>query len=55
MKSFAWYFTLVGFLGILMAVARARSERELFLVLATVPAAFLVVRGAEFWRKRKKK
>ena len=53
-KGFGWYFIAVGVFGIVMAFARAKSEREIFLILATVPTAFLVIRGAEFLRKRKK-
>jgi len=55
MKGFGWYFFAVGILGIVTAFARATSEREIFLILATIPTAFLVVRGAEFLRKRGKK
>jgi succinate-acetate transporter protein len=51
-KGFGWYFLLVGIFGIVMAFARAKSEREMFLILATIPMAFLVVRSAEFLRKR---
>lgn len=51
-KGFGLYFVIVGMFGIVMAFARARSEREIFLILATLPTAFLVVRGAEFLRKR---
>jgi hypothetical protein len=54
-KGYGWYFIAVGAFGIVMAFARAKSERELFLILATVPTAFLVLRGAEFLRKRKEK
>jgi len=54
-KGFGWYFLFVGIFGILMAFAQAKSERELFLILATIPMAFLVIRGAEFLRKRKEK
>ena len=54
-KGFGWYFLFVGIFGILVAFARAKSERELFLILATIPTAFLVVRGAEFLRKKKEK
>jgi hypothetical protein len=55
MKAFGWYFLTAGILAIVVAFARAKNEREIFLVLATVPTAFLVVRGAEFLRKRSKK
>jgi hypothetical protein len=54
MKGYGWYFLVVGLFGIVMAFARAKNEREFFLILATVPTAFLVVRGAEFLRKRNK-
>lgn len=54
MKGFGWYFLVVGVFGISMAFARAKSEKEVFLILATIPTAFLVVRGAEFLRKKKK-
>ena len=53
-KGFGWYFLAVGIFGIVMAFARAKSEREVFLILATIPTAFLVIRGAEFLRKRKR-
>jgi succinate-acetate transporter protein len=53
-RGFGWYFIALGVFGIVMAFARAKSEREIFLILATVPTAFLVIRGAEFIRKRKK-
>jgi uncharacterized membrane protein HdeD (DUF308 family) len=55
MKAFGWYFLVVGIFGIATAFARAKNERELFLILATIPTAFLVVRGADFLRKRNKK
>jgi hypothetical protein len=55
MKGFGWYFIVVGILGLAMAFARAKNEREMFLILVTIPAAFLVVRGAEFLRKRSRK
>jgi succinate-acetate transporter protein len=54
-KGYGWYFLLVGIFGLLMAFARAKNEREVFLLLATIPTAFLVVRGAEFLRKRNNK
>ena len=54
-KGFGLYFVAVGIFGIVMAFARARSEREILLILATIPTAFLVIRGAEFLRKRKEK
>ena len=53
-KGYGLYFFLIGIFGIIMAFARAKSERELFLILATIPTAFLVIRGAEFFRKRNK-
>jgi hypothetical protein len=53
-KGYGLYFLALGIFGIVMAFARAKSEKEVFLILATIPAAFLVVRGAEFLRKRKK-
>jgi hypothetical protein len=55
MKAFGWYFLIVGIFGIVTAFARAKNEREFFLILATIPTAFLVIRGAEFLRKRGKK
>jgi hypothetical protein len=55
MKGIGWYFIVVGILGLAMAFARAKNEREMFLILATIPAAFLVIRGAEFLRKRSRK
>jgi succinate-acetate transporter protein len=54
-KVFGWYFIAVGIFGIVMAFARARSEREIFFILATIPTAFLVLRGAEFLRTRRNK
>ena len=53
-KGYGWYFLVVGIFGIMTAVARAKNEREFFLILATVPTAFLVVRLADFLRKRNK-
>jgi hypothetical protein len=55
MKGFGWYFIVLGSFGLVMAFARAKNEREVFLILATIPAAFLVVRGADFLRKRNQK
>ena len=55
MQGYGWYFLIVGALGIGLAFAKAKNEREVFLILATIPAAFLTVRAAEFWRKRNKK
>jgi succinate-acetate transporter protein len=54
-KGLGWYFILVGIFGIVIAFARAKSEREIFLILATIPTAFLVLRGAEFLRTRRNK
>lgn len=54
-KGLGWYFLAVGMFGILMAFARARSERDVFLILATIPTAFLILRGAEFLRRRSDK
>ncbi len=51
MKRYGWYFFLVGMFGLVMAFARAKSEREVFLILATIPTAFLVVRFAGFLDK----
>ena len=51
-KGYGWYFLIVGIFGIVTAFARAKSERELFLVLAMIPTAFLVLRGMEFLRGR---
>jgi hypothetical protein len=53
-KGYGWYFVLVGIFGIATAFARAKSEREVFLILATIPTAFLVIRGAEFFTRRNK-
>lgn len=54
MQKYGWYFFIVGIFGIVTAVARAKNEREIFLVMATIPAAFLVVRVVGFLGKRKK-
>ena len=54
MKRYGWYFFLVGTFGLVMAFARAKTEREVFLILATIPTAFLVVRFAGFLDKRNK-
>lgn len=54
MKGFGWYFLVVGIFGIVMALAKAKSEREFFLTLATIPTAFLVVRFAGFLNKKNK-
>jgi succinate-acetate transporter protein len=55
MQGYGWYFLVIGVFGIIMALARAKNEKEAFLVLATIPTAFLTVRLAEFLRKRNKK
>ena len=55
MQGYGWYFVLVGMLGIFTALARAKNEREVFLVLATIPTAFLVVRVVRFYNRRNKK
>jgi succinate-acetate transporter protein len=55
MQGYGWYFLIVGIFGIGLAFARAKNEREIFLILATIPTAFLTVRAAEFLRKRNKK
>jgi hypothetical protein len=54
MKGYGWYFLVMGLLGIVMALARAKNEREFFLTLATIPTAFLVIRFAGFLNKRNK-
>ena len=54
MKRFGLYFFFVGVFGIVMAFARAKSEREVFLILATIPTAFLIVRFAGVLNKRNK-
>ena len=51
-KGYGFYFLVLGIFGITMAFARAKSEQEAFLILATIPTAFLIIRGAEFLRKR---
>ena len=53
-KGYGWYFVFVGIFGIVMAFARAKSEREVFLILATIPTAFLVVRFTGLLNKRNK-
>jgi hypothetical protein len=53
-KGYRWYFFAVGIFGIVMAFARAKNETEVFLILATVPTAFLVVRFAGLLNKRNK-
>jgi len=55
MQGYGWYFLLVGIVGIATALARANNEREFFLVLATIPTAFLVVRVVGFLNKRSRK
>lgn len=55
MHGYGWYFVLVGIFGIVTALARAKNEREFFLVLATIPTAFLAVRVMGFLSKRNKK
>lgn len=52
MKGYGWYFVLVGLFGMVTAFARAKSEREVFLILATIPTAFLTIRVMEFLRKK---
>lgn len=54
MQKYGFYFLLVGIFGIATAVARAKNEREIFLVLASIPTAFLVVRIMGSLRKRNK-
>ena len=54
-KGYGWYFLIVGIFGIVTAFARAKSEREFFLVMAMIPTAFLVIRGMEFLKKRNDK
>ena len=51
-KGYGWYFIVVGIFGIVLAFARAKNEREVFLILATIPTAFLVVRFAGFLNKK---
>lgn len=53
-KGYGLYFLAVGTFGIMMAFARAKSEREVFLILATIPTAFLIVRFAGFLNKNSK-
>jgi hypothetical protein len=54
MKAYGWYFLLLGVFGIVTAFVRAKNEREVFLILATIPAAFLAIRMMESWQKRSK-
>ena len=53
-KGYGWYFFVVGIFGIVTAAARARNQSEVFLVLATIPTAFLVLRIVNFLSKRSK-
>jgi hypothetical protein len=53
-KGYGWYFLAVGVVGIVMALAKAKNEKEFFFTLATIPTAFLVVRFAGFLNKRNK-
>jgi hypothetical protein len=53
-KGYGWYFFFVGIFGIVMAFAKAKSEGEVILILATIPTAFLVVRFAGLLGKRNK-
>jgi hypothetical protein len=46
---------MIVIFGIITALAIAKNEKEFFLVLATIPTAFLAVRVAGFLGKRKKK
>ena len=55
MQGYGWYFILLGIFGIGIALAKAKNEREFFLVLATVPTAFLTIRVVAFLRDRSKK
>lgn len=55
MRQYGWYFMFVGLFGIVTALARSKNEREFYLVLATIPAAFLIVRVVDFLSKRSKK
>jgi succinate-acetate transporter protein len=43
-KGYGLYFFFVGIFGIMMAFARAKNEREVFLILAIIPTAFVLVR-----------
>lgn len=54
MKRYGFYFLILGIFGLVTAFARAKSEREVFLILATIPIAFLVVRFAGRLNKRSK-
>ena len=53
-KGYGWYFVAVGIFGISVAVATAKNEREVFLVLATIPTAFLILRFAGFLSNKNK-
>lgn len=55
MKGYGWYFLVLGIFGIVTALARAKNERELFLVLATIPTAFLILRLMGFLSKKNQK
>ena len=55
MQGYGWYFIVVGIFGIVTALARAKNEREVFLILAMIPMAFLTVRFVGFLSKRNKK
>lgn len=55
MQGYGWYFVLLGIFGIVTALARAKNEKEFFLVLATIPTAFLIIRVLGFLDKRNKK
>jgi succinate-acetate transporter protein len=55
MHRYGWYFFLLGIFGIVTALARTKNERELFLVLATIPTAFLIVRLMGFLSKKHQK
>ena len=54
MQRYGFYFFVLGVFGIITAVARAKNEREMFFILATIPTAFLVIRLAGFLSKRNK-
>jgi len=53
-KGYGWYFVAVGIFGISVAVATAKNEREVFLVLATIPTVFLILRFAGFLSNKNK-
>jgi hypothetical protein len=54
MQGYGWYFFVVGILGVVAALARAKNEREMFLVLATIPTTFLIIQLAGLLSKRGK-